>query len=499
MNRQVRAFVVGGTGVGSCHNLAQPNGCNVGAAGIEALTALMEPEENLCAGLDIEDAMKRMRRDILRDAVQRLQLGEYSDGIEALRSVGAELESLLIATGNPVLAERARDILCQVDCLVAELSAPSRETIECGEILVCTELDVQKALLAAKNGAAAVIATKYSPLSHAAIILRNAGIPLAYGLDSLDAFVDGRMVCVYGAGQCVLLDCDAAALREPVEKAVVGLEQIRLKDGSMFSLKLNAMGSFEGMPEGVAIGLLRTEFLYMQSASIPDEERLLAEYAALLNQRSELTVRLPDIGGDKTVDAFSVAASENPAMGVRGVRLLLRHRDMLHTQLRAILRSTVAGRIRILVPMVTRACEVELVRQELCACVAELAREGVPLGQEPELGAMIETPAAALCADELAQVCDFAALGTNDLIQFIMAADRSCEALSSLNSWNQPAVLSLLLHVLEAFKLRGKAICVCGEMAADADGIQTLVQMGFREASVALGMHAGVAEIIKSL
>lgn len=498
MRRTIRASVIGGTGAGICYNLQDTSCDDAVIVDAQALIALMEPEEDFQECRSIEGAMKRVRRDILTDAVHKLQSGECKDAVDALRRVCSELEGILLSARNPILAQRAADIRSQTEYLVRRLMKLPEIEIGTNTVLVSAEIGVQEALIAAKAGVAAAIVSVYNPFSHAALILRGASIPVAYGVGNLGFFNDGCAVRVDGEKQRIVVEANPDEMEINREEFQVGAEHIRLRDGSEFLLRLNAMGSFENLPAGMGIGLLRTEFFCMSDASPIDEERLAAEYSALICRHGEVSIRLPDVRDDKPVPGLVIGKGSSK-LGLCGIRALLKNDKYLKTHLRAILRASAGRRARILIPMVTEVWEVQAVRNMLEACAEELRSANIPIPDRVELGAMIETPSAAIEAEQLAEITDFAALGTNDLTQYVMAADRDDDEIAAYAHWNKPAVLKLMRYVLKAFMGRNKRICVCGEMAAEAEGIAALVEMGFREASVVPSRHGAIASEIEKL
>ncbi|HOS42660.1 MAG TPA: hypothetical protein PK794_03130, partial [Armatimonadota bacterium] len=230
------------------------------------------------------------------------------------------------------------------------------------------------------------------------------------------------------------------------------------------------------------IGLLRTEFLFLDRATPPTEDEQFADYTAILRAMAgrPVIIRTLDIGADKPVPFLPMEAEPNPQLGLRGVRLCLRERALFRAQLRALVRAAAVGPLRILLPMVAGADEVRQCRALLAAEAADL---GLPA---PPLGAMIEVPMAALAAGELAEVCDFFSLGTNDLLQFLLAADREHAGVGYLHAADHPAVWPLVEHVIAAAHAAGIPIGVCGEWGADAAKLARLLALGLDSASVAV-------------
>jgi phosphoenolpyruvate-protein kinase (PTS system EI component) len=273
--------------------------------------------------------------------------------------------------------------------------------------------------------------------------------------------------------------------QERAADAAAAMTEARTRDGVRVRVNAN-LGSVDEAAPAVAngaegCGLLRTEFLYLDRREAPGEDEQAAEYqrvAAALDGRP-LAIRTMDIGGDKPIAYLPLPPEDNPALGLRGVRASLREPGLLRTQVRAILRVRPEGQCRILLPMVTDAGEVRAIR----ALAEECARE-LGVGA-PAIGAMIETPAAALLADRLAQAADFLSIGTNDLAQYTLAIDRAHPELALRLDALHPAVLRLIALVADAAEARGKPVSICGALASDVDALPILVGLGVHEVSAA--------------
>jgi len=248
------------------------------------------------------------------------------------------------------------------------------------------------------------------------------------------------------------------------------------------------------------IGLLRSEFLYLGSSDYPSEERLFKAYSdiAVRMQGKRTVIRTLDIGADKRIPYFGLPEEENPALGFRAIRICLAREPLFKTQLRAILRAASFGRLSIMLPMIVSVDEVRQSKRLLEECKEELLREGVRFEKELELGIMIETPAAALMSEELAQEVDFFSVGTNDLTQYTLAADRQNPALAKLCEENREPILRLIKKAADAIHHTGGWIGICGEMAADLLLTQQFADMRIDELSVSvpylLGLRGKVSE-----
>jgi phosphotransferase system enzyme I (PtsI) len=372
-----------------------------------------------------------------------------------------------------------------------------------GEILVCDSVAPQELVELQSQGVVAVVAATGSALSHSAILARSLHLPLVLGAAELLAVAnDGDALMVdAGTGELVLSP-DAADLkryhrrqaeidREQVQLARLRRQPTRTQDGVDIRLYANAE-SREDVAEAHAlgadgVGLYRTEFLFLQRRELPDEqEQFLAYRDLVLGMAGRVvTIRTLDLGADKADHSGLVLRSEpNPALGLRGVRLSLAHEALFLTQLRAILRAAAYGPVRVLVPMVCCREEMRAVAQKLQLARQSLEREGIPFGERVELGAMIEVPAAALGLPDFIDLVDFVSVGTNDLVQYLLAVDRGHESLSSLYSPRHPALLRLLSELFAYGRRNGIPVAVCGEMAGEAANVPLLLALGLRDFSL---------------
>ena len=371
-------------------------------------------------------------------------------------------------------------------------------------VLVADELTPSDAVRIPRDKVVAFVTERGGKTSHAAILARSFGLPAVVAVPKLLASV--------GEGDRVIVDGREGVLwREPSEdvlslfrerqgrdatreislkeKSLSGLA--RTRDGEEVSIRANielareVPDVFEYGADGV--GLFRSEFLYLSSAGVefPDESTQAAIYRQVVSQLAPrpVVIRTYDLGGTKGARHLS-GAEENPVLGLRGVRLCFSHPEMFRTQLRALLSVAAEGDLRILVPMVAGVEEVRRVRTFVEEARAELADRGVVVPDSVPIGAMIEVPSAAMTADLIAPEVDFLSLGTNDLIQDTLAADRANEAVSDIFRPQHPAILRLIARVQEAARAAGKPLAVCGEMAADPALFLLLQGLGIREFSM---------------
>ena len=356
--------------------------------------------------------------------------------------------------------------------------------------------------------------------SHTAIVARALGLPavlavpglLEYARAADTVVIDGTEGTVI-IGPCAETIAEYQARRDGFERERRHLARLRklpavTRDRVEITLEANLELPVE-LPHALAngamgLGLVRSEFLYMNRDDLPDEDEQYAVFSALVRgmEGRPVTVRTFDLGGEKIARSLSdrVEESANPALGLRAIRLSLRHRRLLDPQLGAMLRAASDGPLRILLPMISAAGEIRQVREALEQVARRLRRRGVQLPKAlPPLGAMIEVPGAALAADALAAEADFFAIGTNDLVQYTLAIDRSDEQVAHLYNPLHPAVLRLIQFAVEAALRRGMPISVCGEMAGEPRFSALLLGLGLRNLSMAPRSIPRVKQRIRTL
>ena len=371
-----------------------------------------------------------------------------------------------------------------------------------GEILVADNLAPSELAQLQSQGVVAIVTTGGSALSHSAILARSLHLPLVVGTaHALQQVNDGDVMIVDGSSGLVVIEPDAADLRayrtrvrgeqrERKQLHRLRREPSRTVDGVDIRIFANAE-SREDVAEAHAlgaagIGLYRTEFLFMGDV-LPDEEAQFRAYrdVALGMTGRTVTIRTLDIGADKA-DRTGLALSDepNPALGLRGVRLSLSRGDVFEAQMRAIVRASGYGPVRVLVPMVSAREEMVAVAALLKRVRRDLVSEGHEIAENIPLGAMIEVPAAAISLPNFVDAVDFLSIGTNDLVQYLLAADRNNEALGELYTPLHPALLRLLESIIRIARRRGKPVAVCGEMAGDATFAPLLLALGLEEFSL---------------
>jgi phosphotransferase system enzyme I (PtsI) len=336
--------------------------------------------------------------------------------------------------------------------------------------------------------------------SHTAILARSMGVPALVQCAALSDAWDGRPAVLDGYSGRLYLDPEPALLDALTARRDADLRQTALlrelagkpsvtRDGTAVEILANIGGPADldavRRSDADGVGLFRSEFLYLHADHAPTEAEQFAAYrqvlAALAPKR--VVIRTCDLGADKTVPYLDLGQEANPALGCRAIRLCLSDPAFFKTQLRALLRASAYGDLGILFPMLTGVGELRQCRALAAQCRAELAQEGVPMGA-PQFGAMIETPAAVLCADELAQACDFFSLGTNDLLQYTCALDRQNARLEPFLDPHHPALLREIGMTVEAGHRHGCHVAICGELGADLTLTETFLRMGVDALSV---------------
>lgn len=372
-----------------------------------------------------------------------------------------------------------------------------------GEILVCENVAPSELAQLQSQGVVGIVTSAGSTLSHSAILARSLHLPLIVNVSGvLNRINDGDVLILEGGSGEVTLDPGAEDLqqyrlrlrelaREQRELGRLRSKPTRTRDGVDITLLANAE-SHDDVAHAHAmgahgLGLYRTEFLFLRRNELPGEEEQFQIYRDTVLGMSgrPVTIRTLDLGADKADrTGLTLSSEENPALGLRGVRLSLANPKVADTQLRAILRASGYGPVRVLIPMVSAREEILAVKRRLTRLVAALRAEGHAVADQVPLGAMIEVPAAAIALDSFIDLVDFLSIGTNDLVQYLLAADRNNEAVGALYSPLHPAVLRLLAQVIQAAQANATPVAVCGEIAGDPRMVPLLLALGLSEFSL---------------
>jgi phosphotransferase system enzyme I (PtsI) len=353
--------------------------------------------------------------------------------------------------------------------------------------------------------------------SHTAIMAKSLEIPAIVGIKNITKEIKtGDILIIDGFSGAVIINPHSETVeiykKKIEEYKVVKSELAQYKSRHVFTKdnkRIEIFGNI-GTPKNVnkvldnggeGIGLFRTEFLYMDRENFPDENEQFEAYKSVTEKMADkpVIIRTLDIGGDKHLSYFEIPNEMNPFLGYRAIRLCLDRTDIFKVQLRGILRASNHGNIRIMFPMIASLEELLKAKALLLVCMAELEAEGLPFNKNIEVGIMIEIPAAALCAEELAKHVDFFSIGTNDLIQYTLAADRMNEKVSYLYDPKHPAIIKLIKMTVDAAHKENKICGICGEMAGDPSLIPILIELGVDELSMSAASILEAKKAIVSL
>ncbi|SIT87903.1 phosphoenolpyruvate--protein phosphotransferase [Edaphobacillus lindanitolerans] len=448
------------------------------------------------------------------------------DGVNAeyaLDETASGFITLFESMDNDYMKERAADIRDVTKRILSHLlgvTVPNPALIREEVIVVAEDLTPSDTVQLNPAWVKGFVTDIGGRTSHSAILARTLEIPAVVGIRSAMAEIaDGDIVIVDGTTGEVIVRPDEQTLAGYTEKQQafdlqrgelsrlagepsVSADGHRIEIAGNIGSPADAAKVLENGGEGV--GLFRTEFLYMGRDSFPTEDEQYEAYRSVLEQMDgrPTIVRTLDIGGDKKLSYMQLPEEENPFLGIRAIRLCLEEEDMFRIQLRALLRASVHGKLKIMFPMIATVDEFRRAKAVLLDEKQKLTAAGTPVGDDFEVGMMVEIPAAALMADAFAKEVDFFSIGTNDLIQYTMAADRMNERLSYLYQPFSPAVLRLIRNVIDAAHRQGKMAGMCGEMAGDERAIPLLLGMGLDEfsmsASSILKARAKAAETSKA-
>jgi phosphotransferase system enzyme I (PtsI) len=452
--------------------------------------------------------------------VTRLIREESINAEWAVRRVCRRLKHQFDNLEDEYVRERRSDIEFVTDRVVRNLMGEvvdEQLSVPDGAVVVAHDISPSDAAMLVRAGKVSAFVTDLGGhTSHTAIVARAREIPAVVGLNKVsEAVRTGDVVAVDGRRGLVLINPTEEQLalfretmRRQLESEADALKTAELPaittDGAR--VKLNGNIEFpEEIPSLLAhgaegIGLYRTEFLFLDRPAPPTEEEHYQSYKQVLEAMGNrpVTIRTLDLGGDK-VPGKKVDRETNPAMGLRAIRYCLAHREMFRVQLRAILRASVHGNLRVMIPLISGIAELREARSELEACRSELSRQGVPLGRRFPVGIMVETPSAAWIADRLANEADFFSIGTNDLIQYSLAIDRQNRDVAYLYRPLHLAILRSLKNIVSAAKAAGIPVAMCGEMAGDPMFSLVLLGMGIDELSMTAGQIPGVKQVVRSV
>lgn len=421
---------------------------------------------------------------------------------------------------DPYMQARAADVRDISDRLIRNLSGETDVSgVSDEKMIICADdLAPSETVSLDKDKVLAFVTAHGSSNSHTAILARNMNIPAIIGVgDKLMAEIkNGDTAAVDGFTGKVYINPDEETVKEITKKQESDAEQKKLLQSlkgkeniTIDGRKINIYANIGGLSDiGAAlvndaggIGLFRSEFLYLEANNFPDEETQFQTYKKALESMAgkKVIIRTLDIGADKKVDYFNLDKEENPALGYRAIRICLTQPEIFKTQLRALMRASVYGRLGIMFPMITSIWEVEEILEILEKVKAELRSEGVGYSENVEIGIMIETPAAAVISDKLAPLVDFFSVGTNDLTQYTIAIDRQNPKIERFCNTHHEAILRLIEFSAKNAHEHGAWIGICGELASDTELTEKFLKMGIDELSVSPPFVLKVRDAVRKI
>lgn len=487
----------------------------------EASAAIFEIHQMM---LEDEDYLEAIHNTIRTELVN----AEY-----AVVMTGDNFSEIFSAMDNDYMKARAVDVkdisqrvVQNLGCLdnqkelpvAGENSELEKMSLGTGDsyIIVTDDLSPSETVQLDKEKILAFVTVGGSANSHTAILARMMNIPALIGVPlELEKIQNGMMAVVDGFKGQVIFEPDEDTCQEAKQKIQIEQEKLRLlqelkgkenvtRNGRKINIYAN-IGSVSDIGyvlenDAGGIGLFRSEFLYLGKTDFPTEEEQYESYkqAARMMAGKKVIIRTLDIGADKQVDYFKLGNEENPALGYRAIRICLKQPDIFKTQLRALFRAAVFGNISIMYPMITSVEEVKQIQAIVEEVKAELEKQEIQY-KIPKQGIMIETPAAVMISDELAQLVDFFSIGTNDLTQYTLAIDRQNEKLDDFYNPHHKAILRMIKMVVENAHKYGKWVGICGELGADTALTEQFVRMGIDELSVAPSMVLNLRKIIREI
>ncbi len=476
--------------------------------------ALEEVGEENAAIFEIHEMM--LEDDDYIDAVKSIVENQGATAEYAVATTGDNFAAAFADMEDAYMKARATDVR-DVSGRVVNILSGAEEQDALGDepaILVADDLTPSETVQMDKSKLLGFITRYGSANSHTAILARTMNIPALIGVD-YDESWDGKLAVLDGYNHCVYVDPAPELLSAMEDKRKDDLKQEALLQG----LKKKPNVTLDGREvkvyanignagdvglvlqnDGGGIGLFRSEFIYLNSQDFPTEEEQFAIYKRVAETMAgkKVIIRTLDIGADKQADYFGLDKEENPALGYRAIRICLTRRDIFKAQLRAILRASAFGTVSVMFPMIISVREIRDAKDVLEECRRELRERGVAMG-EVEIGIMIETPAAVMMAEELAQEVQFFSLGTNDLTQYTLAIDRQNPKLDAFYDAHHPAILRMIRQTVEAGHRHGCWVGICGELGADLTLTETFLRMGVDELSVSPPAILPLRKKIRSL
>jgi len=443
-----------------------------------------------------------MQDDDLLDAVKEIITEQKHCAEYAVNTAFDNQAQVFASMDDPYMQARSADIDDLKGATLDVLMGLNTDAMQGNEpaILVAEDLAPSETVKLDKSLLLGIVTREGSSNSHTAILARSMNLPALIQCKEINDEWDGKLGIIDGYNSCVYVDPTPDLQKTLGEKQKADqaklalLQELKGKsnttiDGHTIKVYANIggpsdLGAVQQNDAG-GVGLFRSEFVYLNSKQEPTEEEQFHAYKLAVETLAPKTVviRTCDIGADKTIDYMKLDHEENPALGYRAIRICLTRKEFFKKQLRALLRASAYGHLAIMFPMIISVRELREAKDILQECKEELTREGVKMG-EIEVGIMIETPAAVICADDLAQECDFFSIGTNDLTQYTLAIDRQNAKLEPFLDTHHPAILREIKMTIDAGHRHGIWVGICGELGADPTLAETFVRMGIDELSV---------------
>ena len=464
--------------------------------------ALREVGEANAAIFEIHQMM--LEDDDYKESVEHIIESQMVNAEYAIAQTGDNFSQMFAAMDDEYMRGRAADVKDITERLLGILSGNTGSGVDVDEpvIMVAEDLAPSETVQMDKSKILSFVTQKGSVNSHTAILARTMGIPALIGSDIvIDESLNGKLGVVDGTNGVVYIEPDEATLsamqeeqrKDNEKKALLqelkGKEDVTL-DGKKIKLYSN-IGNIKDLANVIAndaagIGLFRSEFIYLESDTFPTEEEQFNIYRTVAESMAgkPVIIRTLDIGADKQCDYFGLDKEDNPALGLRAIRICLTRPEIFKTQLRALYRASAYGNISIMYPMIISEQEVDKIKVIENEVKAELTEQGIEFGN-PKSGIMIETPAAVIMSRQLAKKVDFFSIGTNDLTQLTLGMDRTNSRLERFYNTHHPALLKMIRIIANNIHLEGKKIALCGDLAADLSLTEKFIQMGIDELSVA--------------
>lgn len=476
--------------------------------------ALKEVGESGAAIFEIHQMM--LDDDDYIESVNNIIETQMVNAEYAVAQTGDNFSQMFSAMDDEYMRGRAADVKDITERIINILMDSRKGGINSEEpvIVLAEDLAPSETVQMDKSKILSFVSEKGSVNSHTSILARTMGIPALIGVDiPLDESVDGHMGIVDGNNGCIYIDPDDETLekmrkeqKKDSEKKdlllqLKGKEDVTL-DGIHIKLYAN-IGNIKDVVnvlnnDAAGIGLFRSEFIYLERDTYPTEEEQFSIYRKVAESMAgkPVIIRTLDIGADKQAEYFNLGKEENPALGLRAIRICLQRPEIFKTQLRALYRASAYGNISIMYPMITSVSEVDRIKDIEQEVKEELSRDGISIGN-PKTGIMIETPAAVMISRELAKKVDFFSIGTNDLTQYTLAIDRQNSNLDEFYDSHHPAVLEMIRMVVENAHKEGIWAGICGELGADTTLTSEFISMGVDELSVSAGKLLAIRKIIR--